>query len=99
MHIECWTRPCALGYRVAWLARKFGASHLVLQVILLVKRKRLPTLQFILGGIDDVIIESRNQNAAVLILQLGNDLSQGDERIRRRSTIHPGMKIDLCSPS
>jgi hypothetical protein len=88
-------RPRALLHGKSWLAREFLCPDFVLPVLLFVKGKGLPRLQFFFRRLFDFVIEVRNEDLAVLVFEFGDDLAKREERIRRRAPIHAGVQIHL----
>ena len=67
----------------------------VYAVLLLVEGQAAPGGQFLRAGRNDVVVEAGDEDVAVLVLELGQNLRQGHEGIGRRAAVHAGVQIGL----
>src|SRR5207248_2538019 len=92
-----WAGPGPVQNRIAGLPRKDCRSYFSLAVVLRVEWQSLPGLQFVPTGGLHVFVKTRNQDFALSIFQVADDLDQSKERIRRNAAVHAGMQVRLCS--
>ena len=89
------TRPGAVENRIAGLAGENLRSDFGLAIVLLVEGQTLPGFEFVLARSFHAFVEAGDQNFALRIFQLADDLDQREERIRRGAAVHAGVQIDL----
>ncbi len=61
------------------------------------KRQPLPGFQFVFAGSFYVLVEARDQDLALGVLQFADDFDQAKEGIGRSAAVHTGMQVGLRS--
>src|SRR5579875_2195887 len=93
VNVERGPRPGAFEYAVAGFAGERGRTNLGFAVMLLIEGQRLPGGEFVWRGCLHLIVEAGNQNAAMNVLQLGDDMAERDEGVGRGAAVHAGVQI------
>jgi len=93
VHVEGGPRPGALQNAEADLADQRARADLGDAILLLVEGQAVPCGQLLGAGRNDVVVEAGDEDVAVLVLEAGEHLRQGDEGIGRRATVHSRVQI------
>ena len=92
VHFRRRPRPDLLQRRVALFAGRDRQPDLV-EEGLLVEAKRFP-LRLLLGrDLAHAVIEAGDRDAAVLVVQVGEDFRQHVDRVARRAAVHARMQV------
>ncbi len=70
-----------------------GGADFGLAVVFFVEGQGLPGGEFGGGGGGDVVVEAGDEDAAVGVFELGDDLAEGDERVGRGAAVHAGVEV------
>ena len=88
-------RPGAVEDRVAGFSGEDFGADFGLAVVLFVEGQTLPGFEFVLGRSLDAFVEAGDQDFALGVFQLADDLDQGEERIRGSASVHAGVQVGL----
>src|SRR5437667_2474972 len=93
VHFHRGACPQAVKRWIFSFADKRARSDLGLAEDLILERQPLPSLEFVFCWHFNVFVETGNQNAALRIFQLADDLNQAKKRVRRSAAVHARVQI------
>src|SRR3974390_732581 len=87
--------PGAVEHGVSGLAGEHVGADFGFAVLLFIKRKAGPGLEFVVSGLLYGIVEAGDEDVTVGVFQLTEDLDETEDRVRSGATVHAGVQIDL----
>ena len=61
------------------------------------KGRLLPRRELFRAGRNDVVVKAGDQDVAVFVFELGQNLRQSNKRIGRGAAVHAGVQVGLCA--